>query len=52
MSESEKMAQMEAWLDQVCAALDVDREVFVEVTPEVLDLVVRLRTVLRVRVPR
>ena len=32
MSESEKMAQMDAWLDQVCAALDVDREVFAEVT--------------------
>lgn len=39
MSESEKMAQMEAWLDQVCAALDVDRDLFAEVTPDVLDLV-------------
>ncbi len=39
MDEDQKMAQMSAWLDQVCAALGVDAGLLAEVSPAVLDLV-------------
>ena len=42
MDEQQKMAQMNAWLDQVCAALDVDRAALAEVTPAILGLVGRV----------
>lgn len=42
MDEQKKMAQMDAWLDQVCATLDLDRESLAEVTPVILDLVGRV----------
>lgn len=41
MDEQAKMAAMEAWLDQVCAALDVDRAQLAAVTPQILDLVAK-----------
>jgi len=37
--ETRKMAQMNAWLDEVCAELGVDRTVVGEVTPDLLRLV-------------
>ncbi len=39
MSEAEKMQQMHAWLDDVCARLDVDRTTVNDVTPDMLDLI-------------
>lgn len=42
MNEQEKMAQMNAWLDQACAALDVDRGQVAEITSAVLDLVAQV----------
>ncbi|MDI9627786.1 MAG: DUF6457 domain-containing protein [Acidobacteriota bacterium] len=42
MDEQQKMAEMNEWLDQVCAALGVDRSQVAEVTPDVLDLVGRV----------
>lgn len=39
MDEPAKMAAMESWLDEVCAALEVDRSAVAGVTPAVLDLV-------------
>ena len=40
MNEQKKMTEMNEWLDEVCAALGVDRGLLAEVTPEVLELVV------------
>ena len=42
MNEQKKMTEMNEWLDEVCAALGVDRGLLAEVTPEVLDLVGRV----------
>ncbi|GAA2180123.1 hypothetical protein GCM10009785_09640 [Brooklawnia cerclae] len=39
MDEPEKMAQMNAWLDEVCEALGVHRADLAAVTPAVLGLV-------------
>lgn len=42
MDEERKMAQMDAWLDQVCTALDVDRMQLAAVSPAILDLVAQV----------
>ncbi len=42
VDEQQKLTEMNQWLDQVCAALQVDRDLIAEVTPEVLDLVARV----------
>lgn len=39
MDEDEKMRQMDAWLDRVCAVLELDRETVRSVQPDLLDLV-------------
>lgn len=42
MDEQAKMAAMDAWLDQVCEALDVDRAQLAAVTPQLLELVAQV----------
>lgn len=42
MDEQAKMAAMDAWLDQVCEALEVDRAKLAAVTPQLLELVAQV----------
>lgn len=39
MDEQQKMIAMDAWLDEVCEALDVDRTLLAEVSPAILEMV-------------
>ena len=39
MADDDKMQQMDAWIDQVCEALGVDRETVRQVEPALLDMV-------------
>ncbi|MFC7406340.1 DUF6457 domain-containing protein [Georgenia alba] len=40
--ETRKMVAMNAWLDEVCAELGLERDVLAEVTPDLLRLVGRV----------